>query len=504
MRWLLPLVLLSACPSPPDVDGDGSPQGADCVDTDPTIHPGAPEFVDRLDNDCDGRVDEGPTPDLESEEAAARASGGAMGPRLAKVAAAWMADDPARASALWAELLERDHTDGVALRSLAAAELALGDLPSAERRARRAITLAKAANDVLGEQEARTLLGEIQIRSGRSDQAREQFKEGVLRSDDGSTWGCAYQGLGELYSRLDAVNAAAVPSAAEVAAVSPAEAFARGLRGWRAGRLEEATAWAEGAGDAGALLLAILKVQGRQNEPAASLLDGGRVGSWAGRAHLAIAQRDYPGAERALAEAAPVPDVPSGQAAFVAELEQLARGWVHANANEHVEAIERFEALLKGQPDSLLGLLGLGNSQLGDGRIDAAQATFARVLELSPGNPYALAELSVIQLARGETEAAEAGFRRVAEASGEAYTCPYEGLGLVYLKQGRIAEAQAAFETAISINPDIEYKKFNGLARIHLDAGRLDEAEKLLRKSLENFPLGNPATGMLEELAGLR
>ena len=58
-----------------DGDGHGVPSGAmqmgcapssgfgdcggDCSDTDPTVYPGAPELCDRLDNNCDGRVDEG-------------------------------------------------------------------------------------------------------------------------------------------------------------------------------------------------------------------------------------------------------------------------------------------------------------------------------------------------------------------------------------------------------------------------------------------------------------
>ena len=55
---------LGGCTSTPiDADGDGaSPDslacGTDCDDADPSVHAGAPERCDGLDNDCDGALDE--------------------------------------------------------------------------------------------------------------------------------------------------------------------------------------------------------------------------------------------------------------------------------------------------------------------------------------------------------------------------------------------------------------------------------------------------------------
>lgn len=42
-----------------DQDGDGALVGDDCVDTDPTVYPGAEELCDGIDNDCSGVADDG-------------------------------------------------------------------------------------------------------------------------------------------------------------------------------------------------------------------------------------------------------------------------------------------------------------------------------------------------------------------------------------------------------------------------------------------------------------
>lgn len=56
-------ILLAACsgPSDRDADGDGFAASTDCDDGDAFVHPGAGEFCDGRDDDCDGIVD-GPSP----------------------------------------------------------------------------------------------------------------------------------------------------------------------------------------------------------------------------------------------------------------------------------------------------------------------------------------------------------------------------------------------------------------------------------------------------------
>lgn len=56
-------------PVDPDADGDGFTVAAgDCDDTNPTVHPGAMEVADGVDNDCNGIIDEGaPEPDNDGD-----------------------------------------------------------------------------------------------------------------------------------------------------------------------------------------------------------------------------------------------------------------------------------------------------------------------------------------------------------------------------------------------------------------------------------------------------
>ncbi len=232
------------------------------------------------------------------------------------------------------------------------------------------------------------------------------------------------------------------------------------------------------------------------------------------RGHLAINERDYERAHQLLAvgmEPVPVrdqggvqPTTQSHYAVFVYELACLGMGWSEANRNQHVRAISWFDRILSGQDDDQLAMIGKANSLIGLGLLGDAEKLLTRVLAAHPGNPYALAELAMIRMGRGDDEAAEQGFRQALQRDGSNYTCPYEGLGLLYLRQGRTDEAKEHLARAIDINPNIEFRKYNGLARIYITEGNYDEARKLLEKSIENFPHDGEAGRMLAEIEELR
>jgi len=228
--------------------------------------------------------------------------------------------------------------------------------------------------------------------------------------------------------------------------------------------------------------------------------------------HLAINARHYDEAHSLLAaglEPAPAaaPADVGGEGSyrvFVYELACLGMGWSAANRNEHVQAISWFDRILALQADDLLAMIGKANSLIGLNVLDDAAKMLQAVLQTHPTNPYALAELAMIRLKKGDDGAAEEGFRKALAQDDRNYTCPYEGLGLLYLRQGRTEDARENLQRAIEINPDIEYKKYNGLARIYIADGNYAAAEKLLLKSQQNFPHDAEAARMLAELEALQ
>ena len=348
---------------------------------------------------------------------------------------------------------------------------------------------ARATNDVFAIQEAESTLGLVLATGGRAQDARRALL-GAMFTSDGSEMGCAYQGLGELFARLERIQPGP-PSSPEVA-----------LAAFDAGTPGDVGAVEEGDTAAHQTARALLHLFDRRTDEAKALLPSlDPADADVLRGHLLVARKDSAGATEALTGALDRLDG-HPRTALLRHLAWLGLGWAANNAGRYADADGWFDKLLAEVPRHRLGLLGKANARswLGDG--EGSEALLREVLADDPGNPYALAEIAGIQLDRGELDAAEATYKAAMEQTGDAYTCPWEGLGLVYLQRGQLDAAEQHLEQAIAINPDIEFRKYNALAKVLLSRGEDDRARELLRKSIANYPHDPEAARMLAELEG--
>ncbi len=388
-------------------------------------------------------------------------------------------------------------------------------LELAESTARKSIEIATTTGHEYAAQEARFVLARVHMARGEFIESERLWRTGAGGTASPHR-ACAYQGLGQLYRRLGASQD--LPSDGASHNLDAGQAYRSALSSYDSEDLEGALhyigiALKQEPEPAYKVLKGYFLLFEKRYEEAEKLFAAARAegsnepGPDVGRGHLDIVGKRYSAARRKLEPAlqhwlehGSADAELAGYQQLVQELANLGMGWVCANQNRHDEALDYFDRILSLQPEDLLALLGTGNSLIALHRLDEAESSFQRVLALDSDNPYALAELGTVRALRGDAEAAESDFRRALARGGEGYTCPYEGLGLLYLQQGRIKEAKQHLQKAIEINPDIEYKKFNGLARIYLQEGRVDEARELLRRSIQNFPYDGEAKELLKTL----
>ncbi len=398
-------------------------------------------------------------------------------------------------------------------------------------------------DDIMARRRALDRLGRLYIELGRHTEAQavlEQALAGLAEAnrDAREPWGCPYQSLGVLYARMGQPGLASTQLylAADIEQGNGRTQLDAALNALSAGdsvsahrflsRLLEPPSATPGSGVAQPPLdrNQILALQGfallldRDLDGAAALfasVQPPEASSTLGLAHVDIARRDYAGATAKLDAVVAQLDVAvdhEGDALlldphrlrerYLWEMTLLGQAWVHANQGQQQAALERYDQVLARCPDHLLALLGRGNALTWLGQLDQALALFEGALERYPDNPFLLSELAVVQLQLDQPEAAERNLQAALEHADGRYTCPHEGLGLLYLQRGETARASASFEKAIALDPDIEFRKYNGLARIRIAEGRLDEARDLLRKSIANYPHDAEAGRLLEEIEG--
>jgi Tfp pilus assembly protein PilF len=126
------------------------------------------------------------------------------------------------------------------------------------------------------------------------------------------------------------------------------------------------------------------------------------------------------------------------------------------------------------------------------------EAVFEQAVRATPRSPRAQFTLAMIRLEQGRLDEADAGFARTV-ALWPTFAQAWYGRGVVAASQRRYAEAAAAFAEASRLAPeDLRAASDLGVA-LHR-AGRPDEAERQLRRVLRRFGPEPNACGELGEL----
>jgi adenylate cyclase len=206
------------------------------------------------------------------------------------------------------------------------------------------------------------------------------------------------------------------------------------------------------------------------------------------------------------------------------------RGWVPLNEG-YARARMATEQALSLEPDLAEGYAELGRIQTyPDWNLQAAKKSYARALELEPGNPVALRGASTVELYLGHFEKVVELNRRALEDD-PLSAGTYHNIGGALVHLHRFAEAEEALRKALEIDPlklasrsqlakclvkqgrgeealivaaeeRSEFHRMLAQLKVHEEMGHREEADRLLREMMDKQ--GNRAAFQYAELYSLR
>jgi predicted O-linked N-acetylglucosamine transferase (SPINDLY family) len=123
------------------------------------------------------------------------------------------------------------------------------------------------------------------------------------------------------------------------------------------------------------------------------------------------------------------------------------------------------------------------------GKIDQAEASLRKILELHPNHPVALHGMGVLHYLTGRRESA-LWLVRSAITNSPKDVEYHHNLGRMLHEMKRLEEAAAALQTAIDLKPD-HVEAINRLGNIYQEMGKIDQAVECFRKNTPLLP-SNP------------
>lgn len=150
------------------------------------------------------------------------------------------------------------------------------------------------------------------------------------------------------------------------------------------------------------------------------------------------------------------------------------------------ESLRLFQAAADVEPADAVRQANLGKAFLSLGRLDQAEASYNRALELDSGLVGVHTDLAQICLARNQPDKAIAQWQAAIEKD-PAYVEAYLGLAACHERMGRFDQALAEFQAALKIAPRHVAVRIM-LTEFYVRQNRLEDGEKVLKDGLSVLP----------------
>lgn len=154
---------------------------------------------------------------------------------------------------------------------------------------------------------------------------------------------------------------------------------------------------------------------------------------------------------------------------------------IDAQARQHTEAIEEYQAAIKIAPKQADLYEGLGWEYRQTGQLDLAQKAFEQQLELTPGNPIAMYNLASTRVDGGQPASAVGLLEQVVKLNGAPTVADYY-LGRAYAAEGKPEPAVAEFQKATTLGGETASQSWYGLGQVYRQLGRTAEARSAVEK----------------------
>lgn len=154
---------------------------------------------------------------------------------------------------------------------------------------------------------------------------------------------------------------------------------------------------------------------------------------------------------------------------------------IDAQARQHTEAIEEYQAAIKIAPKQADLYEGLGWEYRQTGQLDLAEKAFEQQLELTPGNPVAMYNLASTRVDGGKSASAAGLLEQVVKLNGAPTVADYY-LGRAYAAERKPEPAAAEFERATTLGGETARQSWYGLSQVYRELGRTAEARTAVEK----------------------